>query len=207
MWVMKSTHKPFYQTFAGILFVAVLAGCAGHQKTATDEFRAAQAEQPGKEAKIVKIKIETSMGDIYADLYSEDAPKTVENFVTLTQKGFYDGIIFHRVIPNFMIQTGDPTGTGMGGPGYQFKDEFSSKLRHDKAGVLSMANSGPNTNGSQFFITLAPTPWLDNRHSVFGKVTKGMEVVTAIGNVTRGPDDKPIKPVAMTKVSVIAEAQ
>lgn len=124
-----------------------------------------------KEDTIVKIKIETTMGDIYADLYEADAPKTVENFVTLAQKGFYDGIIFHRVIPDFMIQTGDPTGTGMGGPGYQFKDEFSKKLRHDGPGVLSMANSGPNTNGSQFFITETATTWLDDKHAVFGKVT------------------------------------
>ncbi|MDD5218603.1 MAG: peptidylprolyl isomerase, partial [Candidatus Omnitrophica bacterium] len=106
---------------------------------------------------IVKIRIETSLGEIRAELYPKDAPKTVENFVTLANKKFYDGILFHRVIPGFMIQTGDPTGTGRGGPGYEFQDEFSKALRHDRAGILSMANSGPNTNGSQFFITLAPT--------------------------------------------------
>ena len=123
-----------------------------------------EAVETGKENKIVKIKIETTMGDIYADLYETEAPKTVANFMTLANKGFYDGIIFHRVIPNFMVQTGDPTGTGMGGPGYQFADEFSEKLRHDKPGVLSMANSGPNTNGSQFFITEVPTPWFGLLH-------------------------------------------
>ena len=125
----------------------------------------------------MKVKIETTMGVIEADLFKKEVPKTVDNFVTLAKKGFYDGIIFHRVIPGFMIQTGDPTGTGRGGPGYQFADEFSPHLMHDSPGVLSMANSGPNTNGSQFFITEVSTPWLDNKHSVFGKVTQGMDVV------------------------------
>ncbi|MBI3313492.1 MAG: peptidylprolyl isomerase [Candidatus Omnitrophica bacterium] len=159
-------------------------------------------EETRTESEVIKIKIETSLGNIEAELYPQDAPKTVENFVTLTKKGFYDGIIFHRVIPDFMIQTGDPTGTGMGGPGYKFQDEFSSK-RHDSAGVLSMANSGPNTNGSQFFITDAATPWLDGRHSVFGKVTSGLDVVKAIARTPRGPNDKPVTPVAMKKVSVL----
>ncbi len=153
----------------------------------------------------MKIKIETTLGDIYADLYPAEAPKTVENFVTLAQKGFYDGIIFHRVIPQFMIQTGDPTGTGMGGPGYQFKDEFSSKLRHDKPGVLSMANSGPNTNGSQFFITEVPTPWLDDRHSVFGQVTEGMDVVLKISKAPRDRQDKPVQKIEMKKVTVVSK--
>ena len=164
-----------------------------------------RAEQTRKEATIVKIKIETSMGDIYADLYKAEAPKTVENFVTLANKGFYDGIIFHRVIPNFMLQTGDPTGTGMGGPGYTFADEFSPKLRHNAPGILSMANSGPGTNGSQFFITEVPTPWLNDHHSVFGKVTKGMEVVVQIIHVPRDTNDKPLKTVTMKKVTVLSE--
>lgn len=153
----------------------------------------------------MKIKIETTLGDIYADLYESEAPKTVENFVTLANKGFYDGIIFHRVIPDFMIQTGDPTGTGMGGPGYQFPDEFSKKLRHNGAGVLSMANSGPNTNGSQFFITAAATPWLDDRHSVFGKVTQGMDVVQKIAQAPRDRQDKPVQKIAMTIVVVLSK--
>jgi cyclophilin family peptidyl-prolyl cis-trans isomerase len=165
-----------------------------------------QAVEPRKDETIVKIKIETTLGDIYADLYAAEAPKTVENFVTLAQKGFYDGIIFHRVIPNFMIQTGDPTGTGMGGPGYQFKDEFSKKLRHDKPGVFSMANSGPNTNGSQFFITEVPTPYLDDKHSVFGQVTEGMDVVLKIARVPRDTEnDKPRQKVAMNKVTVLSK--
>ena len=156
-----------------------------------------------QEKEIVKVKIETTKGDIAIELYSKEAPKTVENFTTLAKKGFYDGIIFHRVIPQFMIQTGDPTGTGMGGPGYTFADEFSPKLKHDKAGVLSMANSGPNTNGSQFFITEAPTPWLDGRHAIFGRVTSGMEVVHSIASAPRDASDKPLETIAMKKVTVL----
>jgi len=152
---------------------------------------------------IVKIRIETTMGPIEADLFAKEAPKTVENFATLAKKGFYDGIIFHRVIPGFMIQTGDPTGTGMGGPGYQFEDEFSPKLKHDKPGTLSMANSGPGTNGSQFFITVAPTSWLDNHHSIFGKVTKGQDIADKIANTPRDSGDRPLQTVKMTKVTVL----
>jgi cyclophilin family peptidyl-prolyl cis-trans isomerase len=152
---------------------------------------------------IVKVKIETTMGEIEADLYSKEVPKTVENFVKLAKEGFYDGIVFHRVIPDFMIQTGDPTGTGMGGPGYKFADEFAPSLKHDKAGVLSMANSGPNTNGSQFFITDTATPWLDRRHSVFGQVTKGIDIVKKIANAPRDGNDKPKTEIKMTKVTVL----
>jgi len=152
---------------------------------------------------VKKARIETTMGVVEIDLYAKEAPKTVENFITLANKGFYDGIVFHRVIPKFMVQTGDPTGTGTGGPGYQFGDEFSPKLKHDVPGVLSMANSGPGTNGSQFFITVAATPWLDGRHSVFGKVTGGMDVVDAISNAPRNAGDKPNTPIRMTKVTVI----
>ena len=149
------------------------------------------------------VKIETTLGDIEVELFSADAPKTVENFVTLAKKGFYDGIIFHRVIPGFMVQTGDPTGTGTGGPGYRFEDEFSPNLKHDGSGVLSMANSGPNTNGSQFFITDAPTPWLDGKHSIFGKVIRGQEVVHAIAMVPRDGMDKPLERIEMKKVTVV----
>jgi cyclophilin family peptidyl-prolyl cis-trans isomerase len=152
---------------------------------------------------LVKVKIETTMGEIQADLYAKEAPKTVENFVKLAKQGFYDGIIFHRVIPDFMIQTGDPTGTGMGGPGYKFEDEFSPNLKHDKAGVLSMANSGPNTNGSQFFITDTATPWLDKRHSVFGQVTQGIDVVKKIATAPRDSGDKPKTEIKMIKVTVL----
>lgn len=119
----------------------------------------------------------TEKGDIGVELFADRAPRTVENFVNLSRAGFYDGTTFHRVITGFMAQGGDPTGTGTGGPGYQFADEFHPELRHDSAGVLSMANAGPGTNGSQFFITHGPTPHLDDRHTVFGKVTDGMDVV------------------------------
>ena len=124
--------------------------------------------------------IETNKGAIRLELHDDLAPKTVANFEKLAGEGFYDGLFFHRVIPNFMIQTGCPQGTGTGGPGYQFEDEFDASLRHDRAGILSMANAGPNTNGSQFFITHGPTPHLDGKHSVFGVVLEGQDVVDAI---------------------------
>lgn len=124
--------------------------------------------------------IKTDKGEIKLELYPNKAPLTVMNFVNLAQRGFYDGLKFHRVIPNFMIQGGDPKGTGSGGPGYKFKDEFDPSLRHDSAGILSMANSGPGTNGSQFFITHKDTPWLNDKHSIFGKVTEGQKVVDSI---------------------------
>ena len=193
-------------------YCILLAGCASQAPKVTSvatpvptPLTSISTPETVKDDTIVKIKIETTLGDIYADLYEAEAPKTVENFVTLAKKGFYDGIIFHRVIPDFMIQTGDPTGTGMGGPGYQFKDEFSKKLRHDKPGMLAMANSGPNTNGSQFFITEVATPWLDDKHSVFGQVTEGMDVVLAIAKAPRDRQDKPVEKIAMNKVVVLSK--
>jgi cyclophilin family peptidyl-prolyl cis-trans isomerase len=127
-----------------------------------------------------KAHLQTEKGVIVLELFADKAPKSVNNFVFLSRQGFYEGVIFHRVIKDFMAQSGDPTGTGTGGPGYRFADEFHPSLRHDKAGVLSMANAGPNTNGSQFFITHVPTPWLDNKHSIFGRVIDGMEVLMSI---------------------------
>lgn len=127
----------------------------------------------------------TDKGEMVLELFAEKTPKTVNNFVFLAREGFYDGITFHRVIDDFMAQGGDPTGTGRGGPGYRFDDEFHPDLKHDKAGVLSMANAGPGTNGSQFFITHLPTPWLDNKHSVFGQVIEGMDTLMAIQNGTK----------------------
>lgn len=124
--------------------------------------------------------METDKGTMLIDLFVTEAPKTVNNFVFLSRQGFYDGIIFHRVIDNFMAQGGDPTGTGTGGPGYKFEDEIHPSLRHNKPGMLSMANAGPNTNGSQFFITHVPTPWLDDKHSIFGQVREGMDVLMSI---------------------------
>jgi len=132
--------------------------------------------------------METDKGEVVIELFADKAPKTVNNFVFLARQGFYDGVIFHRVIDNFMVQGGDPTGTGTGGPGYKFEDEFHPSLRHDKPGVLSMANAGANTNGSQFFITHVPTPWLDNKHSIFGRVKEGMDVVMSI------PPRDPLRP-------------
>jgi cyclophilin family peptidyl-prolyl cis-trans isomerase len=122
----------------------------------------------------------TSQGTVRVRLFAEEAPETVNNFVSLARDGYYDGTTFHRVIKDFMVQGGDPTGTGAGGPGYQIADEFHPELRHDKPGVLSMANAGPNTGGSQFFITHVATPWLDDRHAVFGEVVEGMDVVNSI---------------------------
>ncbi len=124
--------------------------------------------------------IETNKGAIKLQLHDGKAPRTVANFEKLAKEGFYDGLKFHRVIPDFMVQTGCPLGTGTGGPGYKFADEFDKELKHDSPGVLSMANAGPNTNGSQFFITHVPTPWLDGKHSVFGKVLEGQDVVNKI---------------------------
>jgi cyclophilin family peptidyl-prolyl cis-trans isomerase len=146
--------------------------------------------------------LHTDKGDITLQLFADKTPRTVNNFVFLSQQGFYDGTFFHRVINNFMAQGGDPTGTGSGGPGYKFTDEFNPGLRHDKPGVLSMANSGPNTNGSQFFITHVPTPWLDNHHSVFGQVIEGMDVLMAIPVRDPGRLDAPavhIKSVTITE--------
>lgn len=133
--------------------------------------------EPGK---TYQALLHTDKGDIKLNLFAEAAPKTVNNFVFLSNEGFYDGVIFHRVIDNFMAQSGDPTGSGRGGPGYAFADEFDQNLKHNKPGILSMANAGPNTNGSQFFITHVPTPWLDGKHSVFGEVAEGMDVLMSI---------------------------
>jgi len=145
--------------------------------------------------------IETNRGAIEVELFDADAPKTVENFTKLAGDGFYDGIVFHRVIPDFMIQGGDPTGTGSGGPGYQFEDEIN---RHKvERGALAMANSGPNTNGSQFFIvTAGACPWLDGAHTVFGRVTGGMDVVDAIGNAATDAQDRPLDEVRIESVSL-----
>ena len=160
---------------------------------------------------------DTSAGTFKVRLYDDKAPKTVANFVGLASgsqewtdpatgkkvsRPFYDGLIFHRVIEGFMIQGGCPEGTGRGGPGYRFADEFGPGLKHDKAGLLSMANAGANTNGSQFFITLAATPWLDNRHAIFGEVVDGMDVITKIGKTATGPQDRPVQDITIRKVTV-----
>ena len=146
--------------------------------------------------------IETTEGTFTVELFRERAPRTAGNFIELARKGFYDGVIFHRVIEDFMIQGGDPQGTGTGGPGYTIEDEFHPELRHDAAGILSMANAGPDTGGSQFFITLAATPWLDDRHAVFGRVVEGMDVVERIGGVATDGRDRPVDEVRMEQVTV-----
>ena len=148
------------------------------------------------------VVVETNMGTFKIKLYTDKAPITTKNFKDLVEDGFYNGIIFHRIIDGFMIQGGDPTGTGTGGSDKTIPDEFHPDLKHSKAGILSMANRGPNTGTSQFFITLAPQPHLDNRHAVFGEVTEGMDVVEKIGKVETGQMDKPVKDVVMEKVYV-----
>jgi peptidyl-prolyl cis-trans isomerase A (cyclophilin A) len=150
---------------------------------------------------------DTTEGTFKARLFADRAPKTVENFVTLAEGGktgkpFYDGLIFHRVIPDFMIQGGCPEGTGRGGPGYKFADEFHPELKHTKPGMLSMANAGPNSNGSQFFVTVAPATWLDNKHSVFGEVVEGYDVVKKISEVPRGAQDRPKKDVQIRSLKI-----
>ncbi|MGI6263797.1 MAG: peptidylprolyl isomerase [Succiniclasticum sp.] len=152
-----------------------------------------------------KVKFTTTKGVFVAEIFEDKVPNTAANFLELTEKGYYDGIIFHRVIDDFMIQGGDPTGTGTGGPGYCIPDEFGEGLAHDSEGILSMANAGPNTGGSQFFITLAPTPWLDGHHAIFGKIIEGMDVVHEIGSAPTDFRDRPLDPVVMEKVEILTD--
>jgi peptidyl-prolyl cis-trans isomerase A (cyclophilin A) len=163
------------------------------------------------------VVFETSQGTIVGRLFEKEAPKTVENFIGLAEgakefkdprsgqkvkRPFYDGLTFHRIIPQFMIQGGCPLGTGTGDPGYRFADEFHPSLKHDKAGKFSMANAGPNTNGSQFFITVAPTPWLDNKHAIFGEVVEGFDIVQKISEVPRSAQDRPLQEVKINSVKI-----
>ncbi|SPQ19102.1 9f32333e-3670-4d32-93a5-f29c5e134c10 [Thermothielavioides terrestris] len=152
------------------------------------------------------VALETSMGTIVVELYTQHAPRTCENFRALAERGYYDNTIFHRIIPDFMVQGGDPTGTGRGGEsiyGPKFDDEIHPGLKHTGAGILSMANAGPNTNGSQFFITLAPTPWLDGKHAIFGRVRKGIRVVQRMGLVPTDADDRPRTDVRINRAYVL----
>ena len=144
----------------------------------------------------------TNKGNFKAELFNDKAPLTTGNFIKLVSEGFYNGLIFHRVIPNFMVQAGCPHGTGRGGPGYTIRDEFHPDLKHNTKGILSMANAGPNTGGSQFFITVAETPWLDKHHAIFGKVVDGYEVVDAISKVDRDRNDKPMQPVKINTITI-----
>lgn len=148
------------------------------------------------------VTMETSKGTMKFRLFDDKVPNTTKNFKDLIKKGFYNNLIFHRVIKNFMIQGGCPEGSGRGGPGYKFADEFHPTLKHDKPGLLSMANAGPNTNGSQFFVTTVPTPWLDNKHAIFGELIEGAEVLKSIETTQVGPGDRPVEEVKMKKVTV-----
>ncbi len=147
-------------------------------------------------------QVKTNLGSFTIELFEDKAPITTKNFIDLAEKGFYDGVVFHRVIKDFMIQGGDPDGTGQGGPGYTIKDEFHPELGHGGPGILSMANAGPNTGGSQFFITLEATSWLDGKHAVFGEITEGMDVIQAIGTTPTARGDKPLEDVIMESVTI-----
>lgn len=185
------------------LLVMLTAGCAGSNTASPNKPETAPKAAEVATAKNSVALFETSKGNFRVELFEDKAPLTTKNFITLANKGFYNGLIFHRVIDNFMIQGGDPKGNGTGGPGYTIPDEFHRDLKHDE-GVISMANAGPNTGGSQFFITLKATPWLDNKHAVFGKVIEGMDVVKTIGKVKTGPQDKPVEDVVIKKITIQA---
>jgi len=191
------------QTMIMLLITLGVWACNGQDAGKVDTTKN-QSKKESNEMTVAVIK--TNMGTIEIELYADQTPKTVENFVGLAKKDYYNGIIFHRVIPNFMIQSGDPTGTGRGGEsiwGKPFEDEIVSSLVFDEPGILAMANSGPSTNGSQFFITVAATTWLNGNHTIFGKVIEGMDVVYAISKVpTSKPGDKPLKDVVMESVTI-----
>lgn len=198
-------RKLFFLFFAAL----IITHCKGNQETqdSKNAIKGVSVEELmnlKKGEKLVAV-MKTNLGDIEIELYPIEAPKTVKNFASLANSNFYNGIIFHRVIKDFMIQGGDPSGTGRGGAsiyGGPFEDEFSADLRHDTPGVLSMANAGPNTNQSQFFITVVPTPWLDARHTVFGRVINGIDIVNKISTVSTDQMDKPLQDVVMKEVKV-----
>lgn len=197
-------NKKFYFIFMVLLIPIMLAvGCvAGTDSTSAQAANSTQSVGGEKKMANRVAVFETNMGTFEIELFEDKAPITTKNFIDLVEKGFYDGLIFHRVIDNFMIQGGDPIGNGTGGPGYTIPDEFHPDLKHDSEGILSMANAGPNTGGSQFFITLVPTPWLDGHHAVFGKVIKGMDVVHKIGKVKCNYMDKPVSDVVIKKITL-----
>jgi peptidyl-prolyl cis-trans isomerase B (cyclophilin B) len=202
---MKPTIKAY-----GLTLMMALAGCmtscaeennAADKKAATGDESKSKTEAVG-EVTDIRIELDTSKGKIEATIYASKVPMTAANYLNLAKRGYYNGLKFHRVIPNFMIQGGDPQGTGRGGPGYRFGDEFDPSLKHDGPGVFSMANSGPGTNGSQFFVTHKDTSWLDGRHSIFGKVTKGQDIVDAI---MMGDTIKSIKVLDSTDALFVAQ--
>jgi len=181
------------------MFMLLTTGCFGSAAGKADT-KVDAAKSTSDQNRIAVF--DTNKGQFTVELFEDKAPQTTKNFITLVEKGFYNNLIFHRVIAGFMIQGGDPEGTGMGGPGYTIKDEFHPDLKHDAPGILSMANAGPNTGGSQFFITLDKTPWLDGKHAVFGKVIKNLDVVQAIGKVKTGPNDKPVEDVVINSITI-----
>lgn len=189
-----------------LMQMLLVAGCSSSpSKQEQAAPNTTQQEATKTTTKNSMAKFETSKGDFTIELFQDKAPITTKNFIDLTNKKVYDGLIFHRVIKDFMIQGGDPKGNGTGGPGYTIPDEFHPDLKHDVIGIVSMANAGPNTGGSQFFITLAPTPWLDKKHAVFGKVVSGLDVVKTIGNVKTGSMDKPVEDVVIKKITIIEQ--
>ena len=187
------------------LSMLLITACGSGQQGPQTANPPAPAAEPGKQApaKLNSLAVfETSKGKFTVELFEDKSPITAKNFIDLANKDFYNGQIFHRVIDNFMIQGGDPQGNGTGGPGYSIPDEFHPSLKHSGAGLLSMANRGPNTGGSQFFITLVPTPWLDNKHAIFGQVTAGLDVVQTIGKVKTGSQDRPLENVTIKTVVI-----
>ena len=187
--------------------LTAVTGCAGPGSKTAEKTEPVKADTPLPPADPNKKNslavFETSMGTFKVELFEDKAPRTAQNFISLVNKGFYNGLIFHRVIDGFMIQGGDPKGNGTGGPGYVIPDEFHKDLKHTGAGILSMANAGPNSGGSQFFITLDATPWLDDKHAIFGKVVEGLDVVKAIGKVKTGAQDRPQTDVVMKKITIV----
>ncbi|WP_106626875.1 peptidylprolyl isomerase [Selenomonas massiliensis] len=197
-------RKKFYLLSLGIAVVVVAVLFMAHSGSAGMSFNMLLDQNKGAQRTVAnRIAVfTTNKGTFEVELFEDKAPITTKNFIDLVEKGFYDGLIFHRVIDGFMIQGGDPNGNGTGGPGYKIPDEFDPSLKHDDEGILSMANAGPNTGGSQFFITLAATPWLDNKHAVFGKVIDGMDVVRDIGHTKTGYGDRPVHDVVIEKITI-----
>jgi len=219
--IVEKKYKTVFWIYlvAFVLMAFSFNAQSAEKKSTKNSSKKSQKEQAQKGTPMFAI-FETNKGNIKIKLFADKAPKTVENFVGLaegtkeftdpktgkkTKRPFYDGLIFHRVIPNFMIQGGCPLGTGTGDPGYRFADEFDSSLKHDKPGKLSMANAGPNTNGSQFFITVAATPWLDGKHAIFGEVVEGYENVEAISKARTGAMDKPVEPIVLKHIQIVRE--
>jgi len=210
----RTQRQSLYKILWIYLAALVITVVSFHSDAKNEDAKKKAISTKGKDMIAV---FETSVGTFKIKLFNDKAPKTVENFVGLVEgtkewtdpktgskvkKPFYNGLKFHRVIPNFMIQGGCPLGNGTGGPGYRFEDEFHPDLKHSKPGMLSMANAGPNTNGSQFFVTVAATPWLDNKHAIFGEVTEGMDIVNSISKAKTAPGDKPLEDIVLKSVKI-----